>query len=324
MSVILAEDLARVYTVSPGLFKRKRSEVKAVDGVSFEVGAGELFGMLGPNGAGKTTTIKMLTTLLLPTSGRATVLGHDVAHEPQMVRRQINVVYGGERGLYPRLTGRQNLLYTADLYGVEPTLARERIVALLEMVGLDERADERVENYSRGMKQRLHIARGLVNDPPLIFMDEPTIGLDPEAAHFIRQHIKRLAGEGKTVFLTTHDLWEADQLCDRVAILKQGQIVALDTPRGLRRIVGDMQVMEIETFGISDDTRSHLEGALSDSFFSMTAYGPKLVISIWTQDPGQIKTQAERLLADTRVLDIRVREQTLEDAYLRLVREEAA
>jgi ABC-2 type transport system ATP-binding protein len=322
MSIIQVEELTRVYTVSQGLFKRGKLDILAVDHISFEVGEGEMFGMLGPNGAGKTTTIKLLTTLLLPTAGRATVLGYDVALQPQSVRRQINVVYGGERGLYPRLTGRQNLLYAADLYGVEPSLGRERTGELLETVGLAERADERVENYSRGMKQRLHIARGLINDPQVIFMDEPTIGLDPEAAYFIRQRIKWLTGEGKTIFLTTHDLWEADQLCDRVAILKKGQIIALDTSRGLRRMVGDMQVVEVKTFGMSDGIRAKLETTLSDSFIAVATYGPQQTLSIQTKEPNEIVAQVEHLLADTKVLDIRVREQSLEDAYLWLVRED--
>ena len=324
MHAIQVEGLTRVYSVTQGFFKRQKHDILAVDHVSFAVNPGELFGMLGPNGAGKTTTIKMLTTLLLPTAGSATVLGHNVIRQPQAVRRQINVVYGGERGLYLRLTGRQNLLYAADLYGVEPSLAQKRVGELLEMVGLAERADERVENYSRGMKQRLHIARGLINDPPVIFMDEPTIGLDPEAAHFIRQRIKYLTGEGKTVFLTTHDLWEADQLCDRIAILKQGQITALDTPRGLRRIVGDMQVVEVETYGMADTTWEGLTTALGNGFVSLATYGPKQTISIQTKEPKEITTQVQRLLADTKVLNVQVREQSLEDAYLRLVREDQA
>lgn len=324
MRVVQAEELTRVYTVTQGFLKQKKLDILAVDRVSFEVSEGELFGMLGPNGAGKTTTIKLLTTLLLPTAGRASVMGYDVSREPQAVRRRINVVYGGERGLYRRLTGRQNLLYAADLYGVEPALARERVVELLDLVGLTERVDDRVENYSRGMKQRLHIARGLINDPAAIFMDEPTIGLDPEAAHFIRQRIKWLTGQGKTIFLTTHDLWEADQLCDRIAILKKGQIIALDTPRGLRHIVGDLQVVEVETFGMPDEKRTELETALGKNFISVATYGPKQTIAIQTEEPNEVITQAEHLLEGIKVLDIRVREQSLEDAYLRLVQEDGS
>lgn len=321
MSIIQAEELSRVYTVTKGFFKKQKKEITGVDHISFEVQEGELFGMLGPNGVGKTTTIKLLTTLLLPTAGRAAVMGYDVVHQPQAVRQRINVVYGGERGLYPRLTGRQNLLYVADLYGVEPTLARKRVAELLEMVSLTERADERVENYSRGMKQRLHIIRGLINDPPVIFMDEPTIGLDPEGAHFIRQRVKGLTSQGKTILLTTHDLWEADQLCDRIAILKEGKIIALDTPRGLRRIVGDLQVVEVEIFGMSSNAQTELENTLKDSFVSVETYGPKQTISIQTKEPAEVTDQVKRILADTQILDLRVREQSLEDAYLRLVRE---
>ncbi len=321
MAMVQVQELKRVYTSTQGFLKQKKRETLAVDGISFEVNQGELFGMLGPNGAGKTTTIKMLTTLLLPSAGRATVAGHDIAREPQAVRRQINVIYGGERGLYRRLTGRQNLLYVADLYGVEPAIAHKRVGELLEMVGLEKRADERVENYSRGMAQRLHIARGLINDPAVIFMDEPTIGLDPEAAHFIRQRIKWLTGQGKTVFLTTHDLWEADQLCDRIAIIKNGKLIALDSPRELRRLVGDLQVVEVEIFGMPDEKRAGLEIALAANFISVATYGPKQTIAIQTQDPHAVTTQVKHLLEDVKVLNIRVREQTLEDVYLRLVQE---
>ncbi|PKO23423.1 MAG: multidrug ABC transporter ATP-binding protein [Chloroflexi bacterium HGW-Chloroflexi-1] len=322
MNVVQVQELTRIYTTTQGFLKQKKRDILAVDGVSFEVNQGELFGMLGPNGAGKTTTIKILTTLLLPTAGRALVMGHDISRESQAVRRQINVIYGGERGLYRRLTGQQNLLYTADLYGVEPPIAQKRVAELLELVGLDKRADERVENYSRGMAQRLHIARGLINDPSVIFMDEPTIGLDPEAAHFIRQRIKWLTGQGKTVFLTTHDLWEADQLCDRIAILKKGKIIALDTPRELRRLVGDVQVVEVETFGMPEEKRAGLEAALKTSFVSVATYGPKQTIAIQTQNPNEVTAQVQQLLKGVKVLNIRVREQSLEDVYLRLVQED--
>src|SRR6266516_6122898 len=177
--VIEARDLKRVYKTTTGVIRRKPLEVEAVCGVSFAIQQGELFGLLGPNGAGKTTTIKMLNTLLLPTGGIARVLGLDVVRQAREVRKRIGYVFGGERGVYERLSGYDNLRYFAELYGVPPKLQKPRIEELLELVGLKGREHERAEGYSRGMKQRLHVARGLLHDPEVLFLDEPTIGLDP-------------------------------------------------------------------------------------------------------------------------------------------------
>src|SRR5438105_5055648 len=176
MAAIEAAELRRTYKTHTGTFRRRAKEVDAVRGVSFAVERGELFGLLGPNGAGKTTTIKMLITLLIPTSGQARVLGHDVVKDAREVRKQIGYVFGGERGLYERLSALDNLRYFAELYDVPPRDQRRRIDELLELVGLTGREKERVEGYSRGMRQRLHIARGLLHDPPVVFLDEATIG----------------------------------------------------------------------------------------------------------------------------------------------------
>ena len=181
MAVIEAANLHRTYRTTTGVLRRRSKDVEAVRGVSFEVGEGELFGLLGPNGAGKTTTIKMLITLLLPTSGSARVLGYDVVRDAREVRRRIGYVFGGERGVYERLSGYDNLRYFAELYGVPPRLQKPRIEELLELVGLKGREHERAEGYSRGMKQRLHLARGMVGDPRVLFLDEPTTGLDPRS-----------------------------------------------------------------------------------------------------------------------------------------------
>src|SRR6266540_2387292 len=172
MAVVEARDLHRVYKTHTGTIRRRVKEIEAVRGVSFEIEKGELFGLLGPNGAGKTTTIKMLITLLIPTSGTASVLGHDVVKDPREVRKRIGYVFGGERGLYDRLSGMDNLRYFAELYAVPPREQKQRIGELLELVGLAGRENERVEGYSRGMRQRLHIARGLLHDPPVVFLDE--------------------------------------------------------------------------------------------------------------------------------------------------------
>ena len=193
MDAVKTENLTRIYESARGILKKTHTKVLAVDNLCITVKKGEIFGLLGPNGAGKTTTIKMLSTLLLPTSGRAWVLGHDVVEEARHLYGRINIIFGGERGFYWRLSARENLKYFADLYNIDRTLAEQRIHSLLDFVGLLDRADEKVETYSSGMKQKLHIARGLINEPEVIFLDEPTIGLDPSAARTMRNFITELS-----------------------------------------------------------------------------------------------------------------------------------
>ncbi len=208
--------------------------VKAVRGITFDVNYGEIFGFLGPNGAGKSTTIKVLTGQLRPTSGSAHVVGCDVVEERQEFKPQIGVVFEYQN-LYERLSAWDNLRFSARLYGVE----KARINEVLAQVGLQERAKERIKKYSNGMKQRLLIARALLHEPKVLFLDEPTRGLDPGVAREIRSIIAELAEGGVTVFLTTHYMEEADRLSDRVAIIDQGEIVAIDTPENLKRIHGE-------------------------------------------------------------------------------------
>src|SRR3954466_14213961 len=250
MAAIEAEGLKRTYKTTTGALRRKSLEIEAVRGIDFEVGEGELFGLLGPNGAGKTTTIKMLITLLIPTEGSARVLGLDVVKDAREVRKRIGYVFGGERGAYDRLSGLDNLRYFSELYGVPPAVQKRRIPELLHLVGLTGREKERGEGYSRGMKQRLHIARGLLHDPPVVVMDEPTIGLDPVGARELRQTISELAQAGKTVLLTTHYMYEADALCNRIAVIAEGEIVAEGTPSALKSVVADRTVVEIGASGL--------------------------------------------------------------------------
>ncbi|MBU7016292.1 MAG: ABC transporter ATP-binding protein, partial [Theionarchaea archaeon] len=228
---IAVKNLRRTYSAGGGFFRNDKKLIEAVKDISFSVDFGELFVMVGPNGAGKTTTMKILTTLLLPTSGHVSVLGLDVTEQSRKLKKRIGFVFGGERGLYWRLSGKDNLKYFATLYGIPAHVSRERIANLMDTVGLTERQNSRVEEYSRGMKQRLHIARGLLNDPEVLFLDEPTLGLDPVAAREIRKMIKDIVEEGTTVFMTTHYMFEADELADRVAVLKRGEIVALEKPK---------------------------------------------------------------------------------------------
>jgi len=212
---------------------KKFGDLIAVDGISFSVDSGEVFGFLGPNGAGKTTTIRMLTGQLIPSSGQATVAGFDIESERVNVKPKIGVIFEFQN-LYERLSARDNLNFMRQLYGVD----QARVGQVLELVGLKDRANEKLKNYSNGMKQRLLIARALLHDPEILFMDEPTRGLDPMIALQIRQLISQLAQEGRTIFLTTHYMEEADRLCDRVAIINHGRIIALDTPQQLKETFG--------------------------------------------------------------------------------------
>ncbi len=319
MAAVEAHDLVRTYLAKTGFVRRSSKRVEAVKGISFEIAAGELFGLLGPNGAGKTTTIKMLTTLLLPSSGRASVLGFDVATQTREVRRRIGYVFGGERGLYDRLTGLENLRYFADMYRVPPRSKRGRIAELLDLVGLTGREHERVEGYSRGMKQRLHIARGLLHDPPVVFLDEPTIGLDPVGARELRQVIGDLAAAGKAVLLTTHYMFEADALCDRIAVIDQGRILAEGTPEALKRRVAGRSVVEVETFGADDATIERLRGI--EGVASVTVEQREQAQLLIVQGAGGAELVQPLLheLAELRVGRVSTREPTLEDAYVDLV-----
>ncbi|MDG7011373.1 MAG: ABC transporter ATP-binding protein [Nitrososphaerota archaeon] len=293
-----------------------------MSGIDFQVGYGELFGLIGPNGAGKTTTIKILTTLLTPTGGDAKILGLDVRKDLYEIRRRIGIVFGGERGLYNRVSAFDNLRYFSDLYGVDPAVARKRIPELLSVVGLTDRAQEKVEKYSRGMKQRLHIAKALVHDPELIFLDEPTIGLDPGGARDIRNMVRELKAQGKTILLTTHYMFEAEELCQRIAVISKGKIVALDTPSELKNMVRDISVIELRTYGA---TMEYVEALRRlPNVVRVVADLDSEQQSIRVQTPlgaDLLPMVAAALPAGAKMIDRTIKEPTLEDAYLRLVEE---
>ncbi len=213
----------------------------AVDRINFQVAPGEIFGYLGPNGAGKTTTIRMLTGQLRPTSGQASVMGCDVVEDREALKPQIGVV-SDSQNLYDRMSARDNLRFFARLYGVN----RKRVDEVIAMVGLGGRQRDKVETYSNGMKQRLVIGRALLHRPKLLFLDEPTRGLDPNVARELRALVKQLASQGTTIFLTTHYMEEADTLSSRVAIIDQGKIVALDTPQQIKAAHGENSQTTLE------------------------------------------------------------------------------
>ena len=319
MPVIQARELTRTYRTTTGTVRRRALAVEAVRGVTFDIDSGELFGLLGPNGAGKTTTIKMLITLLLPTSGRAWVLGHDVVAEPHIVRQNIGYVFGGDRGLYERLSGLDNLRYFAELYGVDPAAQKKRIGELLELVGLTGREKERVEGYSRGMRQRLHIARGILHDPPVVFLDEPTIGVDPVGARELRATIASLTESGKTVLLTTHYMFEADALCDRIAVIADGIIVAEGTPGDLKSEVADRTVVEIEAFGVEPGQIEKMRLIPGVTSVSAEERDQMQILSVHSAKGLELTGSLLAHLDGARVGRVAAREPTLEDAYVALV-----
>jgi ABC-2 type transport system ATP-binding protein len=322
MAVVEAQDLHRTYKTHTGTIRRRVKEIEAVRGVSFGIEKGELFGLLGPNGAGKTTTIKMLITLLIPTSGTGRVLGYDVVKDAREVRKRIGYVFGGERGVYERLSGYDNLRYFAELYGVPGRLQKQRIEELLELVGLKGREQERAEGYSRGMKQRLHVARGLLHDPEVLFLDEPTLGLDPVGARELRATIASLTDAGKTILLTTHYMFEADALCDRIAVIARGKILAEGTPGDLKRGVAQGSIVEVEVYGVAEETIESVRGLDGVLAVSVEERDQAQVLVVQTKADVELTHAILGHLNGANVGRISRREPTLEDAYVALVTEE--
>ncbi len=275
--------------------RRSFGGTEAVAGITFSVERGEIFGLLGPNGAGKTTTIRMLTGQIDPTGGSAVVAGCDVVKERQRLKERIGVVFE-EQNLYERLTARQNLAFSCWIYG----LPKKRADEVLELVHLRDRADEPVRAFSNGMKQRLMIARALLHRPAVLFLDEPTRGLDPIAAREVRAAIEQQAQEGMTILLTTHLLEEADQMCRRVAFIVRGRIVANDTPRNLKLAHGRRALVVT----VGDGAGASASGALRD-------------ITLGMDDPADQAT-LEHLLAGGTVRAMHSQEATLEDVFVEI------
>ncbi len=321
MAAIEARQLRKTYRTTRGVFRREKVEQLALRGVDLAIEPGELFGLLGPNGAGKTTMTKIFTTLLLPTSGTAMVLGLDVVRDQWRLRRRIGFVFGGERGLYWRLSGLDNLRYFADLYRIPPEVTRKRIPELLGRLGLAGRERDRVELYSRGMKQRLHLARGLLNDPEVLFLDEPTIRLDPVGARELRVIVRELADAGKTIFLTTHYMFEADAICDRIAVIKGGEIVAEGTPNSIKKVVRDQGVVEFEVVGLPAEKLAGLRALTGVKSIAVADHELAQVVTIHCSRPADVMTQLGVVLDGMSLEKVSSREPTLEDAYVQLIGE---
>jgi ABC-2 type transport system ATP-binding protein len=318
---IQTEKLGRVYKLR-GAKKGEAKSLVALKDIDLTVHRGELFGLLGPNGAGKTTLIKILTTLLSPTSGRAMVAGVDVEKYPDKVRPLINMVSGGESSGYGLLTVRENLWMFSQFYGIPSKEANARIKKLLDIVGLKDKTNIRSSDLSTGLRQKMNIVRGFMTDPDVLFMDEPSLGLDVEASrdvrHFIREWVNQ--DQRRTVMLTTHYMVEADELCDRVAIINHGQVLACDKPATLKRQLQENAIFEIE---VQENTNLDISGFKSiRGVNSVTRQEEDSKVSL------EFVLKEEAVLADVigkltqmqlRIQNLRKREPTLEDVFVKLV-----
>lgn len=290
-------------------------DLLAVDHISFEVQEGEVFGFLGPNGAGKTTTQRMLTTLLEPSEGSIEIFGHDLAREPYPVKRQMGLV-PEESNVYTELTAWDNLMFTAQLYRVPRSERAARAQKLLEAFGLWEKREVKVENFSKGMRRRLSIAMAIIHRPRLLFLDEPTPGLDAQSAHAIRDLIRQMNAEGTTIFLTTHQIEEANQLCDRVAIINHGRIAAIDTPERLKAAFRRVQSVEVALEPVGQAHGEPL--AVLPGVTTTVKMGDKW--RLYTEDPSALLPLVMDYARadDLRVVSLSTLGPSLEDVFLEI------
>lgn len=318
---VYTEKLGRVYKIRDAK-KGDAKQLTALEDVNLVIKPGELFGLLGPNGAGKTTLIKILTTLLSPTNGLAVVAGHDVSKEPEQVRTCINMVSGGESSGYGLLTVRENLWMFAQFYGISTKEANDRIKKLLEIVGLSDRANMRSSDLSTGLRQKMNIVRGFLTDPEILFLDEPTLGLDVGASRDVRNFVRSWMDDDptRTLLLTTHYMAEAEELCDRVAIINKGRVLACDTPEHLKK---DFQKEAIFSIDVECDHLVDLE-----RFTAIAGLNKVLAVPVNGTTSVEVFLEAEDVLAgvitelteqNARIASLQKRQPTLEDVFVQLV-----
>jgi len=318
---VKTEELTRVFRLRKREAREGKREIVALDRVNLEVNRGELFGLLGPNGAGKTTLIKILATLLAPTSGRAWVAGIDVVENPAAVRRHINMVCGGETSGYGLLTVEENLWMFAQFYGIPSREARRRIRELLSLVGMADRAKTKVYHLSSGMRQKMNIVRGFLTDPEILFLDEPTLGLDVQTARTIREFVRQWLQEhpDRTILLTTHYMHEADELCHRVAIIDKGRILACAPPAELKKTLQQEAVFRLCVEGITD-AKAVLDGMHGVRALAQREEDGRLNLDLILSEEATLVHVLSRLhAAGARLAELRKEEPTLEDVFLALV-----
>lgn len=318
---VKTEELTRIFRLRKREAREGKREILALDRVSLEILPGELFGLLGPNGAGKTTLIKILATLLAPTAGRAFVAGVDVVENPVEVRRHINMVTGGETSGYGLLTVEENLWMFAQFYGIPSREARRRIRELLKMVDIEDRAKTKVYHLSSGMRQKMNIVRGFLTEPEILFLDEPTLGLDVQTARTIRDFIRQwlLDHPNRTILLTTHYMHEAEELCDRVAIIDRGRILACAPPADLRRSLRRQTVFRLYLAGLSDG-KNLVEGMPGIRALAQRVEDGRLALDLILAEEEALVGVLSRLqAAGGKLVELRKEEPTLEDVFLALV-----
>lgn len=321
---IRTENLGRVYKLR-GANKGETRLLTALQDVNLSVETGELFGLLGPNGAGKTTLIKILTTLLGPSTGKAWVAGFDVALQPEKVRQRINMVSGGEASGYGLLTVRENLWMFSQFYGIPSKIANRRIKELLEIVGMADRMNTKSSDLSTGLRQKMNIVRGFLTDPEVLFLDEPTLGLDVGASREVRRFIRewvdeRPAGQPRTLLLTTHYMIEADELCDRVAIINQGRVLACDTPANLKRRLQREAIYRLEVTSLNSDHQQRLERLAGVSKLTHQPQDGFSVLEMMLRSDDALAEVINTLSsANIHLLNLQKREPTLEDVFVDLV-----
>ncbi len=320
---IRTENLTRIYRIREGKGRqKKRGELVALDRVNLQVRQGELFGLLGPNGAGKTTLIKILTTLLSPTSGRAWVDGLDVERDVDEIRRRINMVSGGETSGYGLLTVQENLWMFAQFYGMDRRTTRQRMDELLEMVGLADRRHTKISDLSTGLRQKMNVVRGFLTDPRIIFLDEPTLGLDVGAARQVRSFIANWLRERpeRTVLLTTHYMVEADELCDRVAIIDHGQVLACDTPSHLKRSLSREAIYHIRVSPFPQELAPSFHLIEGVRQFTPRFHDGHVHLDFILEEDDVLTPVVDRISrTGARILSLEKREPTLEDVFMSLV-----
>lgn len=318
---IQTEQLGRTYKIRQGK-KGEPRQLVALTGVDLQVNPGELFGLLGPNGAGKTTLIKILTTLLTPSVGRACVAGYDVSLEPQNIRRHINMVSGGESSGYGLLTVRENLWMFTQFYGVPSDQANQRIKHMLETFGIADRMNTKSSDLSTGLRQKMNIVRGFLTDPDVLFLDEPTLGLDVGASRDVRGYIRRWVDDNptRTILLTTHYMVEADELCDRVAIINKGQVLACDSPANLKRRLQQDAIFRIETSPLNGTPVHRFQEIPGVRKFTCLSADGYAIIEMILEEENVLSAVVALLTSENlRILNLQKREPTLEDVFIDLV-----
>ncbi|MHC1609061.1 MAG: ATP-binding cassette domain-containing protein [Candidatus Methanofastidiosia archaeon] len=323
---IETHNLTKIFTRGNGIFEKLRKKeiykTIAVKNVNLEIKEQELFGLLGPNGAGKTSLIKILSTLLLPDEGSATVNGWDIQKNSFEVRMSIGLTLSSERQLYWKLTSKENLEYFGSLYLLKHSELKDRVSDILELMGLSDQKDNLVENFSSGNRQKIALARAMLNDPPILFLDEPTIGLDPSFSQHFRRIIKKKINkkEKKTILLTTHYMEEADQLCDRIAFIDKGKIIALDTPKNLKKSIDEKEIITFVLSRITQPMLSEigkLEAVSSEKHYEKDG---RCILKIYTESAGACMQEIIGIItaARSQVLSFNTSKPTLEDVFIKL------